>query len=43
MEEATEQSDTFPYKFDQKDLIFAMGIRFWSNLVLRENISDVIG
>ena len=41
MEKATEQSNAFPYKFDQKDLIFAMGIRFWSNLVLRENISDV--
>ena len=27
--------------FDEKDVIFAMGIRFWSNLVITEDISDV--
>ena len=30
-----------PNSFDEKDLIFAMGVRFWSNLVLTEDISDV--
>ena len=27
--------------FDEKDVIFAMGIRFWSKSVLTENISYV--
>ena len=34
-------SDTAMGGVDEKDLIFAMGIRFWSNLVMTKNITDL--